>query len=134
MHDPTYCKNCGHVALSGDDVQDALAWAYQAIGARWPNQEALDNLSAVQRGIPVPHEWPVVPPTSQDADAHDELRKALEPFAIYAERVEQNMKLYDVNLDPEKILLTNGDIGHKDAIRFKHFTAVRVALAATERK
>lgn len=42
--------------------RDAVAWAYQAIGARWPNVEALDNLSAVLAGKEPPHEWPVVPP------------------------------------------------------------------------
>ncbi len=41
---------------------EALAWAYQLCGARWPNEHALDNLSAVQRGEEPPHEWPVVPP------------------------------------------------------------------------
>ena len=41
-------------------LHDAVAWAYQALGALWPNQEALDNLSAVQRGHAPPHDWPVV--------------------------------------------------------------------------
>jgi hypothetical protein len=43
------------------ETREALSWAYQAIGALWPNKEALDNLSAVIDGKPFPHEWPVVP-------------------------------------------------------------------------
>jgi hypothetical protein len=43
-------------------LRAALEWAYQAIGARWPNVQALDNLSAVLQGKEPPHEWPVVPP------------------------------------------------------------------------
>ncbi len=43
-------------------LRDAVAWAYQAIGARWPNAAALDNLSAALDGRVPPHEWPVVPP------------------------------------------------------------------------
>ncbi len=48
-------------------VDEALAWAYQLCGARWPNEQAMDNLSAVQRGKIPPHEWPVVPPEDSDA-------------------------------------------------------------------
>jgi hypothetical protein len=67
---PTRCKNCGHVDLKGNmdmaRLQYAVAWAYQAIGAHWPNVDALDNLSAVHRGEVPPHEWPVVPPAEAE--------------------------------------------------------------------
>ena len=77
---PTRCQNCGHVDLKGNvdmaQLRYAVAWAYQAVGARWPNLEALDNLSAVHRGEVPPHEWPVVPPAEarvyQLQDEHDE--------------------------------------------------------------
>lgn len=47
-------------------LRKAAAWAYQAIGARWPNKEALDNLSALINGRPLPCKWPVVPPSDED--------------------------------------------------------------------
>jgi hypothetical protein len=67
---PTRCGNCEHVSLSGNtDERDAINWAYQAIGARWPNVDALDNLSAILAGQQLPHEWPVVPPAEAEEGA-----------------------------------------------------------------
>jgi hypothetical protein len=53
-------------------TREALAWAYQAIRALWPNCEAMDNLSAVLRGEAPPHQWPSVPPSAW----HSGLRQA----------------------------------------------------------
>jgi hypothetical protein len=61
------------------ELRAAVAWAYQAIGALWPNQEALDNLSAVLQGKPLPREWPVVTPLcgeQQNAELRAELEES----------------------------------------------------------
>ena len=105
---PTRCQNCGHVDLKGNvdmaQLRYAVAWAYQAVGARWPNLEALDNLSAVHRGEVPPHEWPVVPPAEarvyQLQDERDEaihtrtLSQAASTKAVEEKRaVEEKLRL-----------------------------------------
>lgn len=42
--------------------REALAWAYQFVGARGGTKEELDNLSAVLKGAPPPHPWSTVAP------------------------------------------------------------------------
>ena len=61
------------VAEENEKLKEAIAWAYQAIGARWPNVDALDNLSAASQGKPLPHEWPVVPPDEEAVIAYEQV-------------------------------------------------------------
>ena len=57
-----------------DRLREAIAWAYQAIGGRWPNNEAMDNLSALSNGLQKPHEWMSVPPSEEAELREDKAR------------------------------------------------------------
>lgn len=71
----------GGESTSKEQLQEAVAWAYQAIGARWPNEQALDNLSAVLEGKKAPHEWPVVPASDED-ELRAQLQEAVEALRL----------------------------------------------------
>lgn len=49
-------------------MKEALAWAYQFVGARGGTKEELDNLSAVLHGKQPPHEWKAADATRTDRE------------------------------------------------------------------